>query len=76
LYKTFPCTLPVPGAGFTFSTPVSPPPPVTGDGAVAEGEFVDGEDGCPFWLLPAQPANEIAAIAQKQATSILLKFMT
>jgi hypothetical protein len=76
LYKTLPCTLPVPGAGLTFSTPVSVPPFAAGDDAppgrlaeaVPPAPFVEGE-----FLL--HPASEIAAAAQAQAISRLLSFM-
>jgi hypothetical protein len=66
--------LPVPGAGLTFSTPVSELL-LIGDGdvvlgPVAEAEFVD----CEF-LLAAQPAKETAAITEMQATNHLLKFI-
>jgi hypothetical protein len=62
LYKTFPGTLPVPGAGFTFSIPVS------------EDGFVDSRADWESLFPTAQPDNQIT-VTQTQATSHLLKII-
>ena len=68
MYKTFPCTLPVPGAGLTFSTPVTELAAAAGDeaasGFVEDDRFVDPLAVCEFSLPPLQLDKVIAARTQ------------
>src|SRR5215213_1928425 len=70
LYKTLPCTLPVPGAGLTFSTPVSgaavPALELAGVGRVV---LLLPAAALPAGALPPQPASDRDAAKQMQVNS-------
>src|SRR5688572_29590429 len=72
LYITFPCTLPMPGAGLTFSTPVS----AGGAGvAFAAAPFAFALEFAVAFAFseppPAQPVSESAAMVQAQEKSLM-----